>query len=86
MNLSAENDVLSIRDGRLYIEECDTVELAGRFGTPLFVVSETKLVNNLKAYTSAFEKYWPEVTGSAARSLTGELPVTPETVWETKAT
>ena len=60
MKLSTDNDVLSIRDGRLYIEECDTVELANRFGTPLFVVSETKLVSNLKAYTSAFEKYWPE--------------------------
>ena len=48
MKLSTDNDVLSIRDGRLYIEECDTVELANRFGTPLFVVSETKLVSNLK--------------------------------------
>ena len=30
---------LSIRDGHLYIEDCDTVELAKEFGTPLFVVS-----------------------------------------------
>jgi len=60
MNLITENDILSVRNGHLFIEDCDTVELAERFGTPLFVVSETKLVNNLKAYTSAFEKHWPE--------------------------
>ena len=60
MNLFTDNDILSIRKGHLYIEDCDTVELANRFGTPLFVVSETKLVSNLKAYTSAFEKHWPE--------------------------
>jgi diaminopimelate decarboxylase len=60
MNLFIENDIFNVRNGHLYIEDCDTVELAERFGTPLFVISETKLVNNLKAYTSAFEKHWPE--------------------------
>ena len=60
MNLFKENDILSVRNGHLYIEECDAVELAERFGTPLFVVSESKLVSNLNAYTSAFEKHWPE--------------------------
>ena len=60
MYLSANYDILSVRNGHLYIEECDTVDLVEQFGTPLFVVSETKLVNNLKAYTSAFEKHWPE--------------------------
>ncbi len=54
------NDVLTVRNGHLYIEDCDTVELAERFGTPLFVVSETKLVNNLRNYITAFEKHWPE--------------------------
>lgn len=60
MKLSSDNDTLSVRNGHLYIEDCDTVELAKRFGTPLFVVSEAKLVDNLRAYTSAFEKHWPE--------------------------
>ncbi len=58
--MHALNDVLTVRNGHLYIEDCDTVELAERFGTPLFVVSETKLVNNLRNYTTAFEKHWPE--------------------------
>ena len=54
------NDVLTVRNSHLYIEDCDTVELAERFGTPLFVVSETKLVDNLKKFSTAFEKHWPE--------------------------
>ena len=51
---------LSIRDGRLFIEECDVAELAERFGTPLFVVSENHLVENLRDYEEAFSKHWPE--------------------------
>jgi len=53
-------DPLSIRDGRLYIEDCDTTELAKEFGTPLFVVSEKRLVDNFQRYQAAFSKYWPE--------------------------
>lgn len=51
---------LSIRDGRLFIEECDVAELAERFGTPLFVVSEKHLVENLREYQQAFTEHWPE--------------------------
>lgn len=51
---------LSIRNGHLYVEDCDTVELAREFGTPLFVVSEQKLVSNYRAYRDAFASRWPE--------------------------
>ena len=51
---------LSIRNGRLFIEDCDTVELAEKFGTPLFVVSEALLVQNARNYQAAFSKHWPE--------------------------
>jgi diaminopimelate decarboxylase len=54
------NHSLSIRNGHLYIEDCDTVELAERFGTPLFVVSESHLAHNFRRYQQAFEKQWPE--------------------------
>ena len=37
-------------------------ELAERFGTPLFVVSENHLVANLREYQEAFTKHWPEGT------------------------
>ncbi|MEH6579148.1 MAG: hypothetical protein V7731_18970 [Amphritea sp.] len=53
-------NTLSIRNGHLYIEDCDTVELAAQFGTPLFVVSENHLRENLRHYQKAFETCWPE--------------------------
>lgn len=54
------NESLNVRDGHLFIEECDSAELAKQFGTPLFVVSESHLRSNLRRYKSAFEKCWPE--------------------------
>jgi diaminopimelate decarboxylase len=54
------NDSLNIRDGHLYIEDCDTVALAKRFGTPLFVVSENHLRSNLRRYKNTFARCWPE--------------------------
>ena len=54
------NPNLSIRNGRLFIEEMDTVEIAEKFGTPLFVVSEKILVDNYHAFQNSFQKYYPE--------------------------
>ncbi len=51
---------LSIRNGRLFIEDCDVAELAERFGTPLFLVSERHLIENLHEYQEAFSTHWPE--------------------------
>lgn len=51
---------LSIRDGRLHIEDCDAVALAKRFGTPVYVVSEDQLRRNARAYMSAFAEAWPD--------------------------
>ena len=51
---------LSIRNGHLFVEDCDTVALAEEFGTPLFVVSESHLVENLKRFQSEYERCWPE--------------------------
>ncbi len=48
------NPPLSIRNGHLFIEDCDTVALAQRFGTPVFVVSEGLLVHNIRQYRQAF--------------------------------
>ena len=53
-------DPLSIRDGHLFVEGCDTVDLAEKFGTPLFIVSEKRLVDNYRRYQEAFSKHWPE--------------------------
>jgi len=54
------SDSLSLREGRLFIEDCDATALAREFGTPLFVVSETHLRTNLRRYKNAFEQCWPE--------------------------
>ncbi len=51
---------LSVREGHLWIEGCDTVELARRFGTPLHVVSEAQLRGNARRIAAAFAATWPE--------------------------
>jgi len=51
---------LSIRDNRLFIEECDTVELARQFGTPMYVTSEAQLRNNLRRWHATFQEYWSD--------------------------
>ena len=54
------SESLSIRDGRLFMEDCDVAGLAEEFGTPLFIVSEQHLVANLRSYQEAFAAHWPE--------------------------
>ena len=54
------SESLSVRDSRLFIEECDVARLAEQFGTPLFVISESHLRSNLRRYKTAFKQYWPE--------------------------
>ncbi len=56
----AIDDCLSVRDGHLWIEGCDTVELAQRFGTPVHVVSEDQLRRNVRRIGAAFTDAWPE--------------------------
>lgn len=51
---------LSTRDGRLFIEECDTVGLVERFGSPLFVISEAQLRSNVRRFQKAFSEQWTE--------------------------
>ena len=54
------NHSLTLRNGHLFMEDCDTVEIARKFGTPLFLVSESHLRHNLRLYTQAFEDAWSE--------------------------
>ena len=50
----------SIRNGHLFIDDCDTVQLAREFGTPLFVVSESRIRDNYRRIYKAFADRWPE--------------------------
>ena len=51
---------LSIRDDHLFIEQCDTVDLVGEFGSPIFVLSEDQLRRNVREFQSAFQKGWQD--------------------------
>ena len=50
---------LSVREGRLYVEDLAAEELAERFGTPLYVISEDQLRRNARSFRGAFESRWP---------------------------
>ncbi|NYT02070.1 MAG: diaminopimelate decarboxylase [Methanosarcinales archaeon] len=52
---------LRVEGSHLFIEDVDTVALAGEFGTPLYVTSESRLRHNIRAYHQAFpeaDKYF----------------------------
>lgn len=54
------DESLSLRDGRLHVEELDVSELARAFGTPLYVLSEDQLRRNVRTFVAAFGRGWPE--------------------------
>jgi diaminopimelate decarboxylase len=54
-----DSDCLSVKEGVLHIEGVSTLDLARRFGTPLFVFSEAQIRENLRRFRDAFAKDWP---------------------------
>jgi diaminopimelate decarboxylase len=54
-----DGPAFSVRDGRLYVEELACTELAARFGTPLYVMSETRLRSNVRRLGAALAAGWP---------------------------
>ena len=54
------DEALTVRDGRLQIEDVDCAALADRFGTPLYVISEDQLRRNARAFSTAFASRWRE--------------------------
>jgi diaminopimelate decarboxylase len=67
------DDHLSERHGRLWIEGCDLVELARRFGTPVYVLSEARLRGNIRRIRAAFEAAWPHGEARLLPSLKANL-------------
>jgi diaminopimelate decarboxylase len=67
------DECLSIRSGCLWMEECDTVELARRFGTPLYAVSEDQLRRNARRIAAAFAAGWPDGETALLPSLKANL-------------
>jgi diaminopimelate decarboxylase len=61
MSITNELDgCLSVHSNHLFIEACDTVELVKRFGSPLFVFSETQLRQNVRRFKKAFATWWTD--------------------------
>jgi len=51
-------DHLKVENGHLKIGGADTVDLAEKFGTPLYVTDELRLRQNVRAYREAFPDAW----------------------------
>ena len=54
------DDCLSKRNGHLFIEECDAIELVQEFGSPIFVLSEDQIRRNVRRFQRAFQAGWPD--------------------------
>ena len=53
------NDCLNVNErGHLTIGGCDTVELAEKFGTPLYVIDENAVRKNCQSYVSSMQNYY----------------------------
>lgn len=50
--------IKEVKNNHLFWDGCDTVELAKTYGTPLYVISETAVVNECQAFQQSFiQKY-----------------------------
>ena len=58
--LAPEPDMVSIRDGRLFVDDVAASELVERYGSPLFAYSETQLRTNIRRITAAMAAEWPD--------------------------
>ena len=58
----AYTEFIGVRtNGHLWVEDCDTVDLAARFGTPLYVISENQLRHEYRRFRNAFASRYPSV-------------------------
>jgi len=57
---STTADFLSVRHGRLFAEERDATDLVEQFGSPIFVMSDSQLRQNLRRYREALRAGWPD--------------------------
>jgi diaminopimelate decarboxylase len=54
------DDCLTIREGRLFLEERDTTELVREFGSPIYAISEAQLRANVRRFRETFARHWPD--------------------------
>ena len=54
------DDCLSTRNRHLFVEECNTLDLVKKFGSPLFILSENQIRRNIRRFQKAFQQGWPD--------------------------
>ena len=54
------DDCLSTKNGNLFIEQLNTIDIAKEYGTPAFVISENQLRRNIRRFQKGFESHWPD--------------------------
>ncbi|MBR5277941.1 MAG: diaminopimelate decarboxylase [Clostridia bacterium] len=52
------NNISILNNGHLAFSNVDTVEMANKYGTPLYLVDENKIKENCREYKAALEKYF----------------------------
>ena len=52
------NNITILNNGHLAFSNVDTVEMANKYGTPLYLVDENKIKENCREYKAALEKYF----------------------------
>ena len=52
--------MLEVKNNHLFFDGCDTVELAKKFGTPIYVISETGIVNKINELKNCFTDPYPK--------------------------
>ena len=53
------SSVIENKNGTLYFDGCNTVELAKEYGTPLYVMSETEIVGRFDQLKECFLNKYP---------------------------
>lgn len=52
--------ITEVRNGRVFIDGCDTVELAGKFGTPVYVYSQSDIEDRFRQLKKCFLDSYPK--------------------------
>ncbi len=73
MTIRRIDECLSDRDGRLYVEECNTLDLLAEFGSPLFVFSEDQLRRNVRRFALRISGRLARRPGSGHACFKGQL-------------
>ena len=58
--------ITEIKNGILYFDGCNTVDLAKQYGTPLYVLSETAVVEKCKEIKDTFLKKYERTRAAYA--------------------